>query len=200
MRAMIVSRTRMRGEHRCVGALGEDGRSLRLLRSTGDHWESEQCPFQIGELWELEWTEVKELRAPHLEDVHLTSFTRKGASVPREFILEHAVPISRGGVDAIFGGSIRFTVKGNGYVRNDGTLPGCSTGFWIPDKSLVLRDDCQHFDYSENPTRGLKYVGEPPAPQKLDAGNLVRVSLARWWRPYGAEVEERCYLQLSGWY
>ena len=36
----------------------------------------------------------------------------------------------------------------------------------------------------------------------IPAGTLVRVSLARWWRPEDSEpnFEERCYLQLSGWY
>jgi hypothetical protein len=33
----------------------------------------------------------------------------------------------------------------------------------------------------------------------LEANTLLRLSLARWWQQ-APELEERCYLQLSGWY
>lgn len=45
----------------------------------------------------------------------------------------------------------------------------------------------------------IKYVGFAEPINKIPAGTLVRVSLARWWRPTETS-EERCYLQLSGWY
>ena len=45
----------------------------------------------------------------------------------------------------------------------------------------------------------IPYVGCAEAIDLIPAGTLVRVSLARWWRPEGMN-EERCYLQLSGWY
>jgi hypothetical protein len=37
---------------------------------------------------------------------------------------------------------------------------------------------------------------------RIEAGQLVRVSLAGWWRPREADpgFEERCYAQLSGWF
>ena len=34
---------------------------------------------------------------------------------------------------------------------------------------------------------------------QIPLNTLVRISLARWWVPAGMS-EERCYLQLSGWY
>jgi hypothetical protein len=45
----------------------------------------------------------------------------------------------------------------------------------------------------------ITYVGFEPAIELITHGSLVRVSLARWWRP-DDDSEERCYLQLSGWY
>ncbi len=48
--------------------------------------------------------------------------------------------------------------------------------------------------------RRLKYVGAERAIPVIPAGTLIRVSLARWWAPEGSEMEERCYVQLSGWY
>jgi hypothetical protein len=87
-------------------------------------------------------------------------------------------------------------------VCRDGGVPGQSTGFWIPDRDLVLRDDGKHYDFrSRLGARGLSYVGEPEAKSQLKAGTLLRVSLARWWRPPDVDdMEERCYLQLSGWF
>lgn len=48
----------------------------------------------------------------------------------------------------------------------------------------------------------IPYVGFEPAVDLIPKGTLVRVSLARWWRPHDSppDMEERCYLQLSGWY
>ena len=45
-----------------------------------------------------------------------------------------------------------------------------------------------------------KYVGLQPTEDIIPKGTLLRVSLARWWSPNDVEVENRCYLQLSGWY
>jgi hypothetical protein len=47
--------------------------------------------------------------------------------------------------------------------------------------------------------RSLPYVGFEEAAEIIPAGTLVRVSLARWWDTNGT-TEERCSLQLSGWY
>ena len=46
----------------------------------------------------------------------------------------------------------------------------------------------------------IKYVGLQPTEDIIPKGTLLRVSLARWWSPNDVEVENRCYLQLSGWY
>ena len=47
----------------------------------------------------------------------------------------------------------------------------------------------------------MPYVGFADPIERIPKGALVRVSLARWWRPDDApDMEERCYLQLSGWF
>jgi hypothetical protein len=109
----------------------------------------------------------------------------------------------RGGIDQIFGGLVRYTGSGNGYVCERIGIPDGSTGFWIPDRDLHLRDDGKHYDYGAGlPRSGLSYVGELATIDPIPAGALLRVSLARWWKPHDAEpgFEERCYLQLSGWF
>jgi ATP-dependent DNA helicase RecQ len=45
------------------------------------------------------------------------------------------------------------------------------------------------------------FVGFQEPVEVIPAGTLLRVSLAHWWRPReDADVEPRCYVQLSGWY
>ncbi len=41
-----------------------------------------------------------------------------------------------------------------------------------------------------------------PARPIIPANTLVRVSLARWWRPTNAEPDfpVRCYMQIYGWH
>ena len=43
-------------------------------------------------------------------------------------------------------------------------------------------------------------MGFAPKINKIPAGTLIRISLARWWKPDDVDIEHRCYLQLSGWY
>ncbi len=203
MRVLIVARTRMgKSHHRCIGGLANDCRSLRLLTVKGDYHPLDKCPFQIGDIWEMEFDPAINLVGPHVEDVLVRSARRIGKQA---YLLDHL--LGRiwpwwGGIELLFGGRLRFTSNGNGYVCERIGVPDNSTGFWVPDKALTIRDDGKHFDY---PVRfgahGLAYVGEATPPNSIKAGTLVRVSLAKWWKPDDAEeFEERCYLQISGWY
>jgi len=115
----------------------------------------------------------------------------------------------RGDPDQLFDGFlvIDFT---SGYISQAGGIPKRSTGYWLPDKQLILtyrneksyyQTDCEMVIGNKH-YRGLlsiPYVGFADPIQEIPAGTLVRVSLARWWAPRGIN-EERCYLQLSGWY
>ena len=49
-------------------------------------------------------------------------------------------------------------------------------------------------------TYHIPYVGVEPPPEIIPVGSLVRLSLARWWKPEEKEEDKKCYLQLSGWY
>ncbi|RMD60208.1 hypothetical protein D6833_10185 [Candidatus Parcubacteria bacterium] len=203
MKVLIVARTRMKGTSRCIGGLAEDGSSVRLLRSTGQYFDT-NAPFKVGQLWELRsYRKPENLVPPHVEDVLVTAQEHiHDEPDPRAYILKRVAPW-RGGINEIFGGLVGYTSRGNGYVCKRIGLPGRSTGFWIPDRDLNLREDGEHYDYGDDgPPRGLKYVGEPDPPASIPAGTLVRVSLARWWKPEdaGPDLEERCYLQLSGWF
>ncbi|MFP4441222.1 MAG: hypothetical protein ACLFVO_28645, partial [Chloroflexaceae bacterium] len=80
-------------------------------------------------------------------------------------------------------------------------VPDQSVGFWMIPADLHRQDRNQKPRYIlDHHGLDMPYVGFAPAVGTLPAGTLVRVSLARWWRPEDSYEEERCYLQLSGWY
>ena len=190
----------MSGNSRCIGGLDSNGASVRLLTSSGSYYCA-SAPFLIGQDWEVGYTPKLNLIPPHVEDVlvHSSRLVGNNANL-RAHILNLVVPWT-GGISQVFGGLIRFTGSGSGYVSKEGGVPNQSTGFWLPDCDLHLRSDGKHYDYGTSPPcRGLAYVGESPAIRLIPANTLVRVSLARWWRPDAAEpdFEERCYPPVSG--
>jgi len=63
----------------------------------------------------------------------------------------------------------------------------------------LLYEKVRYLYPGETGKRSLPYVGFASPVDTIPAGTLLRVSLARWWDKYG-ETEERCSLQLSGWY
>lgn len=206
MDVLIVGRTKMAGVGRCIGGLAADGSSLRLLKPSGSNWDV-SAPFQIGQLWELTYVAAGKPTAPHVEDVIVSNFKYVNAVCPSSpklaRILTKGIVPWRGSIDQIFGGLLGFTSSNNGYICHRLGVPQQSTWLWISDKDLTLRDDGRHYDYpySAFQNRGLSYVGEQEPVAILAAGTLLRVSLARWWRPEDAGgMEERCYLQLSGWF
>lgn len=202
MNVLIVARTRMSRDRRCIGGLADDGRSVRLLTGAGHHWDT-SAPFQVGQVWDVEFQPAQNVVPPHVEDVLASKydFVREQPAL-RNHLLGRVAPW-RGGIDQVFGGVLGYTSNDNGYVCARLGIPDQSTGFWLPDRDLTLRADDKHYDYRDGRlNRGLSYVGEPAPVSVLPAGTLVRVSLARWWKQEDAapDFEERCYLQLSGWY
>lgn len=202
MKVLIVGRTKMGGTSRCIGAISEEGRSLRFLNSGGRLWDV-QAPFQIGQIWETSYSPVAVLIPPHTEDVIVSQYRLVSAVTDLRGHLLARIKPWRGDIRQVFEDAVDYTTNNNGYICQRRGVPGYSTGFWITKDGLTLREDGKHYDDVLGfPPRGLAYVGEPPPLPTLPAGTLVRVSLARWWKPENAapDFEERCYLQLSGWF
>lgn len=202
MKVLIVGRTKMGGTSRCIGGITEQGESVRLLPSIHGHWQAGD-PMEVGQIWAADLTRSGPQVAPHVEDVVATNCRYVSAQPNLRAHLLERVSTWRGGVDRLFDGKLGFTANGNGYVCHRLGIPTCSTGFWVPDSDLILRADGKHYEYHDGAHhRGLAFTGEIGAVPLIPAGTLVRISLARWWRPADADpdFEERCYLQLSGWY
>ncbi|MDX2190435.1 MAG: hypothetical protein SFY32_11275 [Bacteroidota bacterium] len=205
MDVLIVSKTRMTNAI-CVGGILADGRSVRLLDEDG-HNQPNDTDFEIKDVWTIEFDERLDKRPPHVEDVLLTKkefkFKLKETTKMLEFIKEKfKSTVWKDGIDNIYGGKIQWTSSGSGYVSEMKDLPDCSTGFWLLDKDLKRSDYAGKvkYKYPFSQWRNIPFVGCQSPIDLIPAGTLVRLSLARWWSPDGSDDEERCYLQLSGWY
>jgi hypothetical protein len=199
-RVVIVARTRMQGDHVCIGGhdLEHSFRGVRLLDRFGDHWTT-ASPFTVGELWNLDYRAKHSARPPHVEDVYVNGQQRMG-QVPdlKGLVLRYARPWS-GGPNVLFDGTVRSTPSRAAYIPPQGRLPRCSTGYWVPDNDLMLKrfGTKKRFLLTEQgDVERFAWVGVQEPPERIEAGSLVRVSLSRLFAAEG--VPEGYYVQISG--
>ena len=207
MKTLIVSRTKASGgARRCVGgiaAIGEKYRSVRLMNPAhlyrkgdqqyrGKGFWSKGAPFQVGQLWDLDLETRKNTKPPHVEDVIVREreFIREAEdSNLRDWLRKcvgHMSPsfLWKGEPQRLFGGKLKSTKSrdGTGYAVEE-NVPRRSTGFWIPNRDLVLQPNGKHFkyqgDYKHRGISRLKHIGESTPPRSISRGKLVRVSLSR---------------------
>lgn len=203
MDVLILSKTHMNGKS-CVGGITGTGRYVRLLDENGNN-QPEDTELQPRHVWKIKFTERENKIAPHVEDVLIQSKELKGPLNKKvkikDFLKERKIPVWGGTPDALFDELIQWTTSGSGFIGKNKKLPEHSVGFWISDKDLKRRDyNGIRYNYpNENAWRSLKYVGFDEPVDLIPSGTLIRVSLARWWKQ-NADTEERCFLQLSGWY
>lgn len=198
-RVVVVSRTRMHGGV-CVGALvRDDMRMIRLCAPDGSHAQPHEAPYRIGDVWDLEFEDAPFVVPPHVEDVILHSgrFVAPQSGLGR--YLRPRVEVYGGGPDVLFEGNLRFTPSGRGFIARE-AVPSMSVGFWAPDAALSGSPGPKSaFRYENHGViRTIAYVGDADPPSDIQAGSLLRVSLARWWAGEDGFGEERCWLQLSG--
>lgn len=203
MEVLIAAKTHMRNAA-CVGGFEiATKKNVRLLTSNGENQPS-NTELEVGQIWNIEYSVRPQLIAPHVEDVQINgkNFIRTQNSVG-EFLKNNAT-IWRGDPRAIFEGKVHFGRAQSGYITNNGGIPSQSVGFWLADKDLELTilDDQKHYYYFGDGGEifAFPYVGYSPVVETIKKGTLIRVSLARWWKPNERVEEKRCYCQLSGWY
>lgn len=216
MDVIIVAKTHMHNAV-CIGGILANGRFVRLLDKYG-HNQNVNTSMNVGDVYAVFFDEKEDKRPPHIEDIIVSKMKLKFSFSPIEKMIEYLslnlkLKIWRGSTEIVFDGKIKWTQSGSGYISESSEIPDNSVGFWIPDKPLTKRDyqGKVKYDYPpinpvktnftvEQQWRSLPFVGFQSPVDIIPAGTLVRLSLARWWSPKDSDVEERCYLQISGWY
>lgn len=203
MKTLIVAKTHMQTSV-CVGALAlENNRNLRLLHSTHVNQPAD-TPFCVGDIWDIKIRSSSQIEPPHTEDVVVTDqqFVSKQNDLKK--FLEARVRLFRGGPEELFDELANFSKSGSAYISQKSGVPNYSTCFWLPDRALVEERDPRGVYYLCNRPGGsfrVKYVGVEKSIEIIPRDSLVRMSLSRWWKPDdNSQPEQRCYLQLSGWY
>lgn len=202
----------MAGDCVCVGGVDVDNcRSVRLLNARGHHEAATDCPYQIWEIWDIDYYVNQRRPHPHTEDVNVVrrrkieTVDAPNMSINRfAGILESSnIPFFRGSLFTVFDGKLKLNDNDKLYISKE-DVPTYSTCFWVNDKSLFgytndrgrwqyrYNDMSNHYGYT------ISYVGSAEPPADIEAGSLIRLSLAHWWKPEDSDDEERCYLQLSG--
>jgi len=178
------------------------GLDAYLLTSTGSN-QPGTSPYQVGQIWNLNYLPKNTVTPPHVEDVMLQSgslHSNLAGTDLQNFIL-HNCNIHNGSIGGLFGGALH-TPDGHAAYIDSQNIPNHSVCFWRTDEDLdhftsFDKDKYRYFRFPLNAC--FSYVGTEPVVNVIPAGTIVRMSLARWWTPPEAD-SEACYLQLSGWY
>lgn len=207
-RVLIVAKTKM-SNGVCIGGLAlSTNRNVRLLTSNGSK-QPANTKFDVGQIWDVDFQSPEVIKPPHVEDVEVHNVKYIGQQMHLcDFLMERIKPW-QGGVEQLFNGYLT-SERESCYVPEYITPPIMSTGFWLPNEALERAKNPQYYvsritaliddEYGVHDERiYIRYVGFSPPLSLIPAETLVRVSLARWWKSPSA-TEQRCYLQLSGWY
>lgn len=210
---LIVSKTIANGGF-CVGGIElSSNRSVRLKTSTGGFQPFNGCPFEIGDVHEVNFSFPATITPPHTETIHVNTTIKLGSWTLSQ-IANHVYTnqtVWRGGPESLFCGMLRYYAGSNsnsGYISVT-AYPMFSLGYWVSTVDLNLRTSFNKTYYDligvNAGIRSFKYVGTQQSIQVIPAGTLIRVSLAQWWDGWWSvnsnePKEFRCYLQLSGWY
>ncbi|MBU2996352.1 hypothetical protein KO500_07895 [Cellulophaga baltica] len=211
MEVLITSKTKYGSKHVCVGGLVLENNSyIRLLNRGGARnpkgwYQFSDTDLNIGDVWDIDFKASPYIQKPHVEDVFI-EVNKKIRIVPdlADFINRCGVKIYEGHIENLFEGKLKWQKNDKGYIsENEQELPNSSVGFWKSDTDLILEGDRYFYNHKLlgviPKQKSLKYVGMENPPKIIPKETLIRISLAKWLK-VNEDIEERCYLQLSGWY
>lgn len=208
-KVLIVSKTKMAQQKVCVGGIDiEKRRSIRLMNENGYHETLEECPYNIFDIWDLKYIATSTRPLPHSsEDVNVLQCQKLGILKKDTDVIDllkkMGLNIYNGRLDTVFNGCLKSTDNGSLFISQP-KIPNHSTCFWICDQDIARKNyqDKIKFNYKDDIYKwgyNISYVGLEDNPADIiPKGSLIRLSLAHWWSP--DDTEERCYLQLSGYF
>lgn len=200
-RILIVSKTRMK-HGVCVGGINEDNLELVRLHDAMGGNLGFDVPFEIGDRWEVDIQTAWNVRSkPHVEDkqtIPIELINKISISEIADFIRSKKFNerFVKGSIFNTFQNCLKLEGVAIYICKNN--IPQFSTQFWEIDSDLTYYDQWDKDYYLYNGIK-LKYVGFQPIVERIPKGTIVRLSLANWWKK-DEVCEERCYLQLAGWY
>lgn len=199
---LIVARTQMGPKYCCIGGLSlPDFKSIRLLKDRGQN-QPLDAPYEIGEIWELNFREEPDLLPPHTEDVWVQKRKILTRLPKLAQYLEQNIPkIFPADPSYLYDGLVQFEYN-RPYVAQP-NVPNYSTGFWKTNSKVNKYVDGRgRMRYRlENGRFNAPYKGLAQPIETIPPNTLIRVSLARWWHPDDIpDQEDRCFVQVSGWY
>ena len=187
-RVLVLSKTKMQDNRVCVGGVDLDNRcSVRLLDYSGHHESIELCPYNLLDIWEVEYCKTNRRPAPHLEDVNVIRRQRANENIDASNLLNI---LSNGGVNIYNKGSLFSAFDGklcsggshSLYINHNNGVPDHSTCFWVSDKTIRQSrfsiPEKVKFEYCHNDVwYQIAYVGFEPVPDVIPAGTEVLVSM-----------------------
>ena len=203
MKVLIVAKTRM-GGGACIGAITEEGESVRLIPFNEDPHAGANREYEVGDVWEISAKPATSLIPPHNENIVVYKKRHLLTTRELEGAIELLMPAKIGDPTVLYEGLLQSTGSGALYIAKQSGVPPYSTTFWRPDRPLIRDTEGKRVRYrypTENGGYTLTFVGFQEPLEVIPAGTLLRVSLAHWWHPEDTpEAEECCYAQLSGWF
>lgn len=205
---LIVSKTHLQ-HAACVGGLElETNRSIRLMSPGNHNYQPTDTPFDVGQVWDLDFYDHQVIAPPHYEDVIVTNrqFLYNIENVAA-FLEEQQLIHWQGHVNNLFDGLLQWTNSGSGYIPQLGPFPNKSVGFWRTNANLMMTQfegGKVRYRYPNGTNyRNISFVGFQNQLEIIPANTIIRVSLSRIFPRTPAEmpnVAPGFYLQLSGWY
>ena len=211
-RVLIVAKTQMKSGVCVGGLLVSSNRNVRLIPEDRQDRRNHPADTQldVGQVWDMDYYKSTHIDPPHIEDIIVTDSHYKGKVTSLKSTLIQRITPWNGGLQALFDNNLTININsGKCYISRMGPIPNCSTGYWLPNRQLTLYYQnntkpyyCINYIYKVNDNTyekdiSIPFVGCSDPIRYISCNVLVRVSLARWW-PSGSE--ERCYLQISGFY
>lgn len=198
MEVLIVSKTKL-GDNFCMGGIElETNKYIRLLDVHGKY-QPPNTPYRVGQVWDLDYVYAP-AKPPHVENVKISKSTFITTIDPNDYVLKNC-KIWKGDLSILYDSKLQWEKSGSGFLNDPNDLPENSVGFWQSDKDLVFENGYYIYNYNSlfKRNKRISYKGTDSPVPIIRANTLIRVSLAKWW-PKDPNTEERCYLQLSGWY
>ena len=127
--------------------------------------------------------------------------------MPQHYFIQflNKISISNICIEELFGGLLNWE-NGSGFLLQGANIPDYSVTIVRLNHDLVSYLDSNNRLYFRGTHNGetfkVKYVGvsDLSHPTCINAGSLIRFSLARWWDRNGNLDVKRAYLQLSAVY